>query len=52
MTGLGIAALLWIAGLAGYFYFTTERQRENLLLLAWIILLAPAVVWLVIGLTR
>lgn len=52
MTGLGIAALLWIAGLAGYFYFTTERQRENFLLVAWIALLAPAVIWLIIGLMR
>lgn len=45
-----ILAILWIAGLIAYFAFTTERQRENFLLVAWIALggsaLVPVIGWL------
>ena len=52
MTGLAIVAVLWITGLIAYFGLTTERQRENYLLTAWIAMLAPAIVFLLIVLTR
>ena len=34
-------AIAWIGGLIVYFAFTTERQRENLLLVTWILMLLP-----------
>lgn len=37
----------WICGLIVYFAFTTERQRENLLLITWAIMLLPAVYYAV-----
>lgn len=52
MTGLALLAILWIGGFAAYFHFTTERQRENYLLVTWITLLVPAVVLLLIGLAH
>lgn len=35
-------AVIWVVGLIIYFTKTTERQRENHLLVMWGILLAPA----------
>lgn len=39
--------VLWLAGLVAAFVYTTVRQRENLLLLAWIALALPCVYWAV-----
>ena len=36
-----ILALIWVGGLIAYFSFTTERQRENILLVTWILMLLP-----------
>ena len=52
MTGLGILVVLWIVGLVAYFHFTTERQRENVLLFAWIASLVPTAIFLVMGMMR
>lgn len=45
-----VLVILWIAGLIAYFSLTTERQRENYLLVAWIVLggsaLVPVIGWL------
>lgn len=42
MTGLALLTIIWVAGIAAYFWFTTDRQRENHLLIAWIACLIPA----------
>ena len=34
---------LWLTGLVAYFSLTTERQRENLLLITWGLMLLPVV---------
>ena len=52
MTGLAILSILWVGGFFAYFHFTTERQRENYLLVAWLVLLAPVFVVLFMGLMR
>lgn len=43
-------AILWIGGLIAYFAFTTERQRENNLLVVWLVLggaaAIPIIGWL------
>lgn len=44
--------VLWLVGIAAYFYFTTPRQRENYLLVAWIVLLAPIAIPIFNWLTR
>lgn len=36
-----LLAVLWVFGLLAYFAFTTERQRENNLLVLWLLLLLP-----------
>ena len=45
-----VFAILWVAGLIAYFSLTTERQRENYLLVAWIVLggaaFLPIIGWL------
>lgn len=38
-----LLAALWIIGIIVYFSTTTERQRENHLLVMWGLLLVPAV---------
>lgn len=35
--------LIWIVGLGLYFWKTSERQRENYLLVMWVLLLLPVV---------
>ena len=47
---MGIFAAIWLVGLALYFWLTTPRQRENFLLLSWVVLLSPIFYWLVTGL--
>jgi len=42
MRRMELLAVAWVLGLIAYFGFTTERQRENHLLIAWIFLLLPA----------
>ena len=42
-----ILALFWVAGLIAYFSMTTERQRENLLLVTWGLMLVPVVYFVV-----
>lgn len=44
---IGLFALLWFGGLGLYFAVTTQRQRENLLLLTWGLMLLPAGYWIV-----
>jgi hypothetical protein len=34
-------ALAWVGALIIYFFLTTERQRENFLLVAWVLMLLP-----------
>lgn len=36
-----LLAVMWVAGLVAYFSLTTERQRENLLLVTWGLMLLP-----------
>lgn len=38
---MGILALLWGLGLLAYFAYTNERQRENVLLIMWGLMLLP-----------
>lgn len=52
MEGLALLTVVWIAAIAVYFRFTTERQRENYLLVAWIVLSIPVAIFLLMGLTR
>lgn len=33
----------WIIGLVAYFHFTTERQREQVLLVTWGLMLLPVI---------
>lgn len=47
-----LLALLWIGGLILYFKFTTQRQRENYLLVAWAVLLSPIAFYAVNALLR
>lgn len=47
---LGLA--LWVVALFAYFHFTTERQRETMLVIAWILLLAPSLVFGAMALLR
>jgi len=47
-----LLALLWISGLVAFFTLTNERQRENILVVAWILLLLPAIVMPVMRLLR
>ena len=43
MRGVEVLAIAWIVGLVIYFSLTTERQRENNLLVMWVLLLLPVV---------
>ena len=36
-----LLAVLWVAGLLCYFSFTSERTRENNLVILWILLALP-----------
>lgn len=47
---LEILAVAWIVGLLLYFGLTSERTRENLLLVSWLLLLLPAIIYPVIRL--
>lgn len=38
---MAILAVAWIFGLILYFFLTTERQRENFLLVTWVLMLLP-----------
>jgi hypothetical protein len=38
-----LLAVLWVFGLLVYFSVTNERQRENHLLVMWLLLLLPAI---------
>ena len=40
---MALLAILWIGGLVAYFLLTDERQRENTLLIAWIVMALPVV---------
>jgi hypothetical protein len=44
MTGLALLAVIWVVGLVLYFHFTTERDRENYLLIMWGLLLLPCII--------
>lgn len=47
---MGILAAIWLIGLALYFWLTTPRQRENFLVLAWIVLLSPILFYIIAAL--
>ena len=49
---MALLAVIWIVGLVAYFGLTTERQRENYLVIAWIAMLSPVLYFLVTGLMR
>jgi len=49
-TGLALLAVFWLAGIVIYFAFTTERTRENVLLVIWILLLLPTFLYPIIRL--
>lgn len=40
-------AIAWIVGLVAYFKLTTERQRENILLVTWGLMLLPVIYYLI-----
>ena len=40
---IGLLAISWVVALIIYFALTDERQRENNLVVMWLLLLAPVV---------
>lgn len=40
-----LLAVLWVVGIIVYFSVTSERQRENHLVVMWALLLAPAIIF-------
>jgi hypothetical protein len=49
---MAIVAVIWVVGFAAYFYLTDERDRENVLLAGWLLLLGSSVLALATGLLR
>ena len=42
-----VLAILWVVGLIAYFMLTSQRQRENLLLITWGLMLLPVLYYAV-----
>lgn len=42
--GIAILSVVWVVGLVVYFTTTTERTRENVLVVIWILLLLTALI--------
>ena len=43
MQSMEILIVAWLVGLGLYFWKTTPRQRENHIIVVWVLLLLPAI---------
>jgi hypothetical protein len=50
LRAMELLAVVWVVGLILYFSLTTERQRQNNLLVVWILMGAAAILPLIIWL--